>query len=459
MRAEFSRTHVEIARADHVGSKYATLLSAVDQYGPAGTAGTTLDYGIGLHPALSATPDSNINLSKLFKDLNNHTTYVSDHISDPIRRNVLLVSLRGLCSRLKLLSGEPLTPTQMVYDAYNVALPEEPYDDSWITDYYKQEILPLIPDRFFPDGNKTPEHLLSAYNAFKNTYRLRLLGSPGDLDTQPEERLKGMGRYVARLIFERAQEKKVLTFDNVDAALDPLIIEPVIDSAGGEGGYFRFDQQGKPTVTLNWQTKSEPTPWELLLAQTHELAGHYQEYSEKIAFAWKKGWTEWAVAGLYSPAAFFSEGVAQVMPKYLFSDAESVLGPVLKIYEKAGQKFDERSRADILNLIKIHQLVNFNPEFELVKINSIKLLEHALQITNSQEREVDIDKAKKYYQDMCLESKEHSERRVKFIQKYGGYIYVYPISMQAYWEWFRQQGQTPEAMLRLMREPLVLSLL
>ena len=455
MGGEFSQTQVEIARADHVGSRYATLLSAVDQWGP---AGTTLDYGIGLHPALSIIPTSKRDPSKLLDDLDNHTAYVNDHIGDPLRQSILLVSLRGLRSRLKLLLGEPLTPAQMVYDAYNVALPEEPYDDSWVTDYYKQEVLPLIPDRFFPDGNKTPEHLLSAYNAFKDTYRLRLFRSPDDFDTPPEERLKDIGRFVARLIFERAQEKKVLTFDNVDAALDPLIIESVIDSAGGEGGYFRFDQQGKPIDTLNWQSKSEPTPWELLLSQTHELAGHYQEYSEKIAFAWKKGWTEWTAAGLYSPAAFFSEGIAQIMPKYLFSDPELVLEPVLKIYEKAGQKFNERSRADILNLIKIYQLVNFNPKFELVKINSIKLLEHAHQINNNQEREAAIDKAKKYYQDMCLESKEHSERRVKFIQKYGGYIYVYPISMQAYWEWFEQHGQTPEAMLQLMREPLILSI-
>lgn len=454
MGVEFSRSQVEMAEADYAGSTYAKLLSEVDQYGP---AGTTLDYGIGLHPALSTDQTPKRNKSELLEDLNSHTTYVSDHIADPIRRNVLLVSLRGLCSRLEFLSGEPLTPTQMVSDAYNVKLPEEPYEDSWVTDYYEQKVLPLIPDRFFPDGIKTPGNFLSAYNAFKDAYRLKLLGSPGDPDTPPEERLEDLGRYVARLIFERAQEKGVLTFDNVDAALNPLSIEPVIDSPGGEGGYFRFDQQGNPVVTLNWQSASEPTPWELLLSQTHELAGHYQEYREKIALAWKNGWTEWAVAGLYSPAAFFSEGVAQVMPKYLYPNPESLLEPVLKIYEQAGQKFDDKGKADILNLIRINQLIEYNPRFEPIKINSFMLLEWALQIKDDQAREAAIDQARKYSQSMCLVSEERSGRRVKFMQKYGGYIYVYPISMQVYWEWFEQQGQTPEAMLQLMREPLVLS--
>jgi len=136
MGAEFNPTHVEIARADYAGSKYVELLSAVDQWGP---AGTTLDYGTGLHPALSTVPTSKIDPPKLLNDLDDHTNYVSDHISDPIRRNVLLVSLRGLHSRLRLLSGEPVTPTQMVYDAYNVTLPEEPYDDSWVTDFIKKK--------------------------------------------------------------------------------------------------------------------------------------------------------------------------------------------------------------------------------------------------------------------------------------------------------------------------------
>lgn len=455
MIAEFEPTKVRIAQSDAPGSTYAAFLGEVDRYGP---QGSTLDYGIGLHPALSPLINPQRRLPELLTAIDNHTTYVTDHVSDQTRRDVLLISLRGLRSRLRLLAGESISPSQMVFDAYNISLSSEPYDDSWVLNYYKHEVLPLIPERFFPDSAKKPEDLLLAYNAFKDAYRLSLLKLSSTAGLSPYETLEKTGRYVARLIFERAQERGVLTFDSVDAALQPLSIVPVIDSEGGESGYFRFDEHGTPVDTFNWQSKSEPTAWELLLTQTHELAGHYQEYTEKIAMAWRKGWSEWAVAGLYSPAAFFSEGVAQVVPKYLYPDAQSVLKAVLKIYDYIGQRIDAESRRDILNLIKIHQLVEYNPRLEAIRLNAIRHLEEALQIEDDLERGEAIKKAGEYFQSMCLRSEEQAERRVKFMRTYGGYTYVYPVSVQAYWKWFEDQGQTPDALLRLMREPIVLSI-
>lgn len=457
MTTESDFNKVEIATIDFTGSRYATLLAETDSFGQ---PGTTLDYGVGLHPTLTPT---GLRLSQrgapeLLQAIDRHATYVDATVSDEARKEVLLISLRGLSSRLRLLQGEDISPTQMAYDAYNIALPEEPYNDSWVLSFYEKEVLPLIPSRFFPNRIRTPEALLQAYDALKDVYRLKLLSFTSEPKKPQEERIKDLGKYTARLIFERAQYKGILTFDSVDAALSPLTIVPVIDSQGGEGGYFRFNADGQPEDTLNWQSKSEPTPWEILLTQAHELAGHYQEYTSKINMAWQRGWTEWAVAGLYSPVAYLSEGVAQLVPRYLYSDPESVLEASLKIYKQAEHHFDQGSayRDEILNLIKIHQLIEYTGKLEFVRINATRRFEQALSIDDETEREREVQLAKQYFQTMCLRTEEQADRRVKFIRKYGGYTYVYPTSAQTYWDWFEHNGKTPEALLRLIQEPIII---
>ena len=454
MPVEFSPEKVGIAAMDFAGGHYATLLGQVDKWGE---PGTTLDYGIGLHPSLHpmTLADQRPEITDLANAIDNHSRHVKT-ISDPIRRAPLEISLRGLRSRLGVLTGESVNPSKMAYDAYNIEFPDAPYDDSWVGSYYEHEVLPLIPEKYFPDGIRTTENFLSAYTHFKNSYRLNVLRSSTGSKTEQEAKVADLGRFVARLIMERTKAKGVLTFDDVDAALESLIIKPVIDSPGGESGYFRFNADAKPEDTVNWYTNEEPTPWELLLSQTHELAGHYQEYTEKNAMAWQRGWTEWSVAGLYSPAAFFSEGVAQVIPRYLYPDAETIRDTVLKIYEQAGQRFDEKGQEDILSLIKIHFLTEFNPELELVRINANRKIEQVLGMPEGPDRETALEDAKKYSQIMNLRSPEQAERRVKFMARYGGYAYVYPVSARAYWAWFEKHDQTPEAMLRLMREPIVL---
>ena len=145
----------------------------------------------------------------------------------------------------------------------------------------------------------------------------------------------------------------------------------------------------------------------------------------------------------------FSNDIKKVVKAKLKILSENPHHPSLRTKKIKGQE-------DILSLIKIHFLTEFNPELELVRINANRKIEQVLGMPEGPDRETALEDAKKYSQIMNLRSPEQAERRVKFMARYGGYAYVYPVSARAYWAWFEKHDQTPEAMLRLMREPIIL---
>jgi len=326
-----------------------------------------------------------------------------------IRKTQLSKLARAMEVRLDVILGKTISFDQEVSDIYDVTPPR--YD---LTEYDK--ILTQI-DQLLPGEGTTADRA----SAFRNSLAI------------PKEKLQP--------IFERAiQECKLRTQRYFDLPeTEKFTMEFVTDKSWS--GYNYYQGNFESLIQIN-------TDFPIIIDRAVDLGCHEGYPGHHVwnlfieqELVGARGWIEYSVNPLFGPFGPLSEGSGNYGIELAFPGDEKI-------------KFEQ----DVL-----YPMAGLDPEkaHKLEKYNRLKgQLSHAtnevtrLYLDGEIDKEEAIELMQKYY----LASRERTEQRLRFVEKYRGYVINYNMGKDLAETYVRAAGDSREAQWAAFREMLTIPL-
>jgi len=326
-----------------------------------------------------------------------------------VRRKNLMKLLRAMAVRLDVVTGKEVSFDKEVSDIYDVKPPR--YD---LSEY--DAVLAEL-DALVPGEGSTAERVL----AFRNTFAI------------PKDKLKP--------VFDRAiAECRTRTqrfFDLPEA--EKFRMEFVNDKSWSGYNYY----QGNYESLIQINTDFPITIDRAVDLGCHEgYPGHHvwNLFIERELVG-KRGWIEYSVNPLFGPFGPLAEGSGNYGIELAFPGPEKaefetkVLYPMAGLDTKEAAKFEKVLELEGKLSHATNDIARRYLDGELAKEKAVPLIQ-------------------KYY----LQSYEKSEQRLRFMEKYRGYVINYNIGQDIVRDYIAKAGDTPEAQWAAFRDMLTIPL-
>ena len=326
-----------------------------------------------------------------------------------VRRKNLMKLLRAMAVRLDVVTGKEVSFDTEVSDIYDVKPPR--YD---LSEY--DAVLAEL-DALVPGEGSTAERVL----AFRNRFAI------------PKDKLKP--------VFDRAiAECRVRTQKFFDLPeTEKFRMEFVNNKSWSGYNYY----QGNYESLIQINTDFPITIDRAVDLGCHEgYPGHHvwNLFIERELVG-KRGWIEYSVNPLFGPFGPLAEGSGNYGIELAFAGPEKAKFETDILYPMAG--------LDTANSAKFEKVLELEGK-----------LSHATNdiarryLDGELSKEEALPLIQKYY----LQSREKSEQRLRFIEKYRGYVINYNIGQDIVRDYIAKAGNTPEAQWAAFRDMLTIPL-
>lgn len=326
-----------------------------------------------------------------------------------IRRKNLIKLLRAMAVRLDVVTGKEVSFDTEVLDIYDVKPPR--YD---LSEY--DAVLAEL-DALVPGEGSTEERVL----AFRNKFEI------------PKDKLK--------TVFDRAiSECRSRTRKYFDLPeTENFRMEFVNNKAWSGYNYY----QGNYESLIQINTDFPITIERAVDLGCHEgYPGHHvwNLFIERELVG-KRGWIEYSVNPLFGPFGPLAEGSGNFGVELAFPGSEKtkfeteVLYPMAGLDTKEAKKFEKVLELEGKLSHATNDIARRYLDGELSKEEAVPLIQ-------------------KYY----LQSYEKSEQRLRFMEKYRGYVINYNIGQDIVRDYISKAGNTPEAQWAAFRDMLIIPL-
>ncbi len=404
-RAEVPQSEVEQYSLDQAGEdfvKIALRMGEVDK--------SYVDAYSGPKAWRDEIKGTQVNPDNLLRDITRLSTRI-ETLDDgsSVRSRNLVKLLRAMAVRLDVVTGKPVSFDKEVSDIYDVPPPR--YD---LSEY--DAVLAQL-DALVPGKGPTADRV----NAFRNKFEI------------PKEKLKP--------VFDRAiAECRMRTQKHFDLPeTEKFRMEFVTGKAWSGYNYYQGNFESLIQINTDFPITIERAVdlgchegypghhvWNLFIEQ--ELVGN-------------RGWIEYSVNPLFGPFGPLAEGSGNFGVVLAFPGDEKmkfeteVLFPIAGLDSKDADKFNRILELENKLSHATNDIARRYLDGELTKQQAVPLIQ-------------------KYY----LQSYEKSEQRLRFIEKYRGYVINYNIGQDIVREYVKQAGDTPEAQWGAFREMLTVPL-
>ena len=326
-----------------------------------------------------------------------------------IRAQNLIKLLRAMAVRLDVVTGNAVSFDKEVSDIYDVKPPR--YD---LAEY---DVVLAELDALVPGKGSTADRV----NAFRNKFEI------------PKDKLKP--------VFDRAiaecRRRTQKYFDLPET--EKFRMEFVNNKAWSGYNYY----QGNYESLIQINTDFPITIERAVDLGCHEgYPGHHvwNLFIERELVG-KRGWIEYSVNPLFGPFGPLAEGSGNFGVKLAFPADEKMKFETEVLYPMAG--LDTKEAAKFARMLELESKLSHATndiarrylDGELPKEEAVPLIQ-------------------KYY----LQSYEKSEQRLRFMEKYRGYVINYNIGQDIVREYVTSAGETPEAQWTAFREMLTIPL-
>lgn len=330
-------------------------------------------------------------------------------VDENIRRKNLIKLLRAMAVRLDVVTGKEVSFDREVSDIYDVKPPR--YNLS-VYDAVLAEL-----DALVPGEGSTEERVL----AFRNKFEI------------PKDKLKPV---FDRAISEcRARTQKYFDLPKTEN----FRMEFVNNKAWSGYNYY----QGNYESLIQINTDFPITIERAVDLGCHEgYPGHHvwNLFIERELVG-KRGWIEYSVNPLFGPFGPLAEGSGNFGVELAFPGSEKtkfeteVLYPMAGLDAKEAKKFEKVLELEGKLSHATNDIARRYLDGELSKEEAVPLIQ-------------------KYY----LQSYEKSEQRLRFMEKYRGYVINYNIGQDIVRDYIAKAGNTPEAQWSAFRDMLIIPL-
>ena len=360
----------------------------------------------------AAIKGSDVNPEELTKEidaLRSRLSLLEVGANEKVRRRNLMKLLRAMQVRLDVVTGKEVSFDKEVSDIYDVKPPR--YD---LSEY--DAVLAEL-DALVPGEGSTAERIL----AFRNKFAI------------PKDRLKP--------VFDRAiAECRVRTqkFFNLPET-EKFRMEFVNNKSWSGYNYY----QGNYESLIQINTDFPITIDRAVDLGCHEgYPGHHvwNLFIERELVG-KRGWIEYSVNPLFGPFGPLAEGSGNYGIELAFPGPEKakfeteVLYPMAGLDTKEAKKFEKVLELEGKLSHATNDIARRYLDGELSKEEAVPLIQ-------------------KYY----LQSYEKSEQRLRFMEKYRGYVINYNIGQDIVRDYISKAGNTPEAQWAAFRDMLTIPL-
>ena len=329
--------------------------------------------------------------------------------SDTVRRRNLVKLLRAMAVRLDVVTGKDVSFDKEVADIYDVKPPR--YD---LSEY--DDILATL-DTLLPGEGSTADRV----NAFRNKFEI------------PKDKLKP--------VFDRAiAECRARTQNYFDLPeTEKFRMEFVNNKSWSGYNYY----QGNYESLIQINTDFPITIDRAVDLGCHEgYPGHHvwNLFIERELVG-NRGWIEYSVNPLFGPFGPLAEGSGNFGIELAFPDNEKAKFETEVLYPMAGLDTTESEAFNHMLTLEsklshaTNEIARRYLDGELTKEEAVPLIQ-------------------KYY----LQSYEKSEQRLRFIEKYRGYVINYNIGQDIVRDYIAAVGDNPDAQWSAFRDMLTIPL-
>lgn len=359
--------------------------------------------------AIKGTQVDTDNLAKDIVGLRKKIGMLDVSSSENVRRKNLMKLLRAMAVRLDVVTGKPVSFDKEVSDIYDVKPPRYNLSE------YDAVLAEL--DALVPGEGSVAEQV----NNFRNKFAI------------PKDKLKP--------VFDRAiaecRARTSVYFDLPDR--EKFTMEFVTDKSWSGYNYY----QGNYESLIQINTDFPITIDRAVDLGCHEgYPGHHvwNLFIERELVG-KRGWIEYSVNPLFGPFGPLAEGSGNFGIELAFPRDEKMAFEKQVLFPMAGL---DTSEAEL---------------FERVLALESKL-SHATNDIARRYLDGDLtkDEAVPLIQKYYLQSREKSEQRLRFIEKYRGYVINYNIGQDIVRSYVQDINDTPEAQWTAFRDMLTIPL-
>lgn len=359
--------------------------------------------------AIKGTQVDTDNLAKDIEGLRKKIGMLDVSSSENVRRKNLMKLLRAMAVRLDVVTGKPVSFDKEVSDIYDVKPPRYNLSE------YDAVLAEL--DALVPGEGSVAEQV----NNFRNKFAI------------PKDKLKP--------VFDRAiaecRARTSVYFDLPDR--EKFTMEFVTDKSWSGYNYY----QGNYESLIQINTDFPITIDRAVDLGCHEgYPGHHvwNLFIERELVG-KRGWIEYSVNPLFGPFGPLAEGSGNFGIELAFPGDEKMAFEKQVLFPMAGL---DTSEAEL---------------FERVLALESKLSHATNDIARRYlDGELTKDEAVPLIQKYYLQSREKSEQRLRFIEKYRGYVINYNIGQDIVRSYVQDIGDTPEAQWTAFRDMLTIPL-
>ena len=357
--------------------------------------------------AIKGTP---VNADELAKEISNLRRKIEAlDVADSVRAKNLIKLLRAMAVRLDGVTGKKVSFDKEVSDIYDVKPPR--YD---LSEY--DAVLTEL-DALVPGEGSTADRV----NAFRNTFEI------------PKDKLKP--------VFDRAiDECRTRTQKYFDLPENEKFRMEFVNNKSWSG-YNYYQGNYESLIQIN-------TDFPITIERAVDLGCHegypghhvWNLFIERELVG-KRGWIEYSVNPLFGPFGPLAEGSGNFGIELAFPDDEKITFETEILFPMAGLDTKEAEKfARVLELEgKLSHATN-------------DIARRYLDGSLSKEDAVPL--IQKYY----LQSYEKSEQRLRFMEKYRGYVINYNIGQDIVRDYVTDAGNTPDAQWAAFRDMLIIPL-
>ena len=356
-----------------------------------------------------AIKGTKVNADELAKEISDLRGRIEALNANSVRAKNLIKLLRAMAVRLDVVSGKTVSFDKEVSDIYDVKPP--------LHDLSKYDAVLAELDALVPGQGSTADRV----NAFRNRFEI------------PKDKLKP--------VFDRAiAECRLRTSKYFDLpASEKFRMEFVNDKSWS--GYNYYQGNYESLIQIN-------TDFPIIIDRAVDLGCHegypghhvWNLFIERELVG-KRGWIEYSVNPLFGPFGPLAEGSGNFGIELAFPGDEKAKFETEVLYPMAGldtveaEKFNRMLELEGKLSHATNDIARRYLDGELTKDEAVPLIQ-------------------KYY----LQSYEKSEQRLRFMEKYRGYVINYNIGQDIVRDYVANAGNTPDAQWNAFRDMLTIPL-
>ena len=330
-------------------------------------------------------------ISTLLSDLEEFSPSGSE---STIRHRALLRNVRAMDTRIRMVRGETFSFAEEARLIYDATLPD--YDFSEF-DRALEEIAKLIPGQ----GD-----LAERVDAFRNSLVI------------PEDRLDA----VFGLAIEECKQR---TSRHISLpSSEHFTLEYVNDKSWSGYNWYQGENESLIQINLDFPVKIDSA---IRLGCHEGYPGHHVwNVLVENRLLKEKGWMEYSIFPMFSPAGLIGEGSANYGVHLAFPDDEKIEFERDMLFPLAGLDPEKAVILDQLNELS-------------VRLGHAVTATAQLYLDGEITREEAIEQRRKY----SLTSRARAEQSVRFIEQYRSYVLNYNLGQDIVREYIEEQGDAP----------------